>query len=211
LIRHPFVEVSVRRVFWLIGLTVVSGAAAQAQATPAKAAAAPAPEAEQIAAAVLPLPAEFRATARVMGYRAGNPRLVTIRQGAGPFVCLATDPAVERFHVACYHSSLEPFMERGRSLRASGTTGEKVDTVRFAEVKSGKLVMPKQPAALYSLSGGTFDAAAGAIPGATPLFVIYIPGATAESTGLSAKPQQGAPWIMFPGTPKAHIMLVPKM
>jgi hypothetical protein len=28
---------------------------------------------------------------------------------------------------------------------------------------------------------------------------------------LTATPTQGAPWIMYPGTPKAHIMLVPKM
>jgi len=38
-----------------------------------------------------------------------------------------------------------------------------------------------------------------------------MPGATTASTGLSAKPAEGTPWIMFPGTPKAHIMLTPKM
>lgn len=176
-------------------------------------AAAPPTEAQQIAAAVLPLPAEFRDAARVMGYRPNEKGLVTLRDGAGPFNCLASDPSMEAFHVACYHESLEPFMARGRALRAQGTTGDQVDTVRFAEVKSGLLAMPTQPAALYSLSGpaGSFDAASGAAPGARPLFVIYIAGATPESTGLSAKPVQGAPWIMFPGTPKAHIMLVPKM
>jgi hypothetical protein len=88
-----------------------------------------------------------------------------------------------------------------------------VDTVRFAEVKSGKIAMPTQPAALYSLTGpaGSYDPATNAVNGARPLFVIYISGATAASTGLSAKPQPGAPWIMLPGTPKAHIMLTPKM
>ncbi len=174
---------------------------------------APPPAAQQIAAAVLPLPVEFRESARVMGYRPNEKGLVTLRNGAGPFNCLASDPAQQQFHVACYHESLEPFMARGRALRAHGTTGDQVDTVRFAEVKSGKLVMPSQPAALYSLSGpaGAFDAATGTAPGARSLFVIYISGATPESTGLSAKPVQGAPWIMYPGTPKAHIMLVPRM
>ena len=47
--------------------------------------------------------------------------------------------------------------------------------------------------------------------GARPLYVVYIPFATAESTGLSATPAPGTPWIMFPGTPKAHIMFVPDM
>lgn len=149
----------------------------------------------------------------MLGYQTGNPRLTTLRATNGAFICLATDPKASRFHVACYHRSLEPFMARGRALRAEGVTGDKVDTVRFAEVKSGKLAMPKEPAALYSLTGpaGSFDPATGSVKGARPLFVIYIPGSTAASTGLSAKPQEGSPWIMFPGTPKAHIMLVPRM
>jgi hypothetical protein len=176
---------------------------------------APLTPAQQIASAVLPLPTEYRDSATVLGYRSDSPKLVTLRQGTGggSFTCLASDPSAARFHVACYHHSLEPFMARGRALRAQGITGEKVDTVRFAEVKAGKIAMPAQPAALYSLTGpvGSYDPATNAITGARPLVVIYIPGATAASTGLSAKPQEGAPWIMFPGTPKAHIMLVPRM
>ena len=168
------------------------------------------PAAQQIAAAVLPLPAEFRASATVLGYGADG-TLGTLRAGSGPFNCLASDPKVARFHVACYHKSLEPFMARGRELRAQGITGERVDTVRFAEVKSGALKMPAQPAALYSLTGGTFDAATGTAQGARPLYVIYIAGATAESTGIPARPAEGTPWVMFPGTPKAHIMFVPRM
>ena len=170
-------------------------------------------EAQQIAAAVLPLPAEFRESATVLGRRGGAPELVRLREGRGPFVCLANDPSANRFHVACYHKSLEPFMARGRELRAQGVAENQVDTVRFAEVESGALKMPAQPALLYSLSGpaGAFDPATGTAPGARALFVVYMPGATAESTGLSARPQQGTPWIMYPGTPKAHIMFVPSM
>ena len=180
-----------------------------ASAAPSRAQPATLSPADQIAAAVLPLPAEFRAAATVLGYGA-NGRLSTLREGTGPFVCLAPDPKVTRFHVACYHQALEPFMARGRELRASGVTSERVDTVRFAEVKSGKLKMPDR-GALYTLTGGHFDAATGTAPGANPLYVIYIPYATAQSTGISERPAQGVPWIMFPGTPKAHIMLVPRM
>ena len=183
------------------------------QASPVASSLAPLPEAQQIAAAVLPLPAEYRDGARVLGYRSGSARLVTLREGTGPFTCLASDPAAPRFHVACYHQSLEPFMARGRSLRAEGVKGERVDTVRFAEVKSGKLAMPKHPALLYSLTGPKdgYDPATNTAKGARQLVVIYIPGATAASTGLSAKPAEGTPWIMFPGTPKAHVMFVPRM
>lgn len=170
-------------------------------------------EAQQIASAVLPLPAEFRADARVLGYRDGGRSLVSLREGSGAFVCLASDPAAERFHVACYHRSLEPFMARGRSLRAGGVKGDQVDSARFREIRTGRLAMPKQPAALYSLTGpvGSYDTTTNAVTGARALNVIYIAGATSASTGLSVAPAQGTPWLMFPGTPKAHIMLVPRM
>ena len=185
--------------------------AVRAQAAPAAAVVAP-PAAEQIAAAVLALPAEFRADAKVLGYSGSAHQLVTLREGKGPFTCLADDPAQKEFHVACYHQSMEPFMARGRALRASGVKGDAVDSARFAEVRAGKLAMPNHPAAMYQLFGGpdAFDAKSGTAK-AKSLYVVYMPGATTASTGLSAKPAEGTPWIMFPGTPKAHIMLQPKM
>jgi hypothetical protein len=172
----------------------------------------PAP-AQQIAAAVLALPQEFRGDARVLGYQAGRRELVALREGKGPFTCLASDPAAQQFHVACYHQSLEPFMARGRALRASGVTGDRVDTLRFAEVRARKLAMPTHAAALYSLFGAAdaYDAATNTVRDARTLYVIYMPGATAASTGLSTRPSPGTPWLMFPGTPKAHIMFQPRM
>ncbi len=166
----------------------------------------------QITAAVLPAPEEFRATATVMGYD-GNGKLVTLRNGKGPLICLAPDPAVAQFHVACYHRSLEPFMARGRSLRLAGVKGPAVDSARYGEVRRGKLRMPAMPAVLYTLTGppGSFDAARGTATGARPLFVIYVPNATGASLGISEKPAENVPWIMSAGTPRAHIMFVPKM
>lgn len=174
----------------LASLLTVTAAAAQT---------APKPAADQIAAAVQPLPEEFRATATVLGYEAGKAGLTQLRAGTGAFICLADDPADERVHVACYHSSLEAFMARGRELRASGITGPRVDSARFAEINSGRLAMPKQPATLYSMTGER------------RLYVVYIPFATSESTGLPKSPSGNMPWIMFPGTPKAHIMFTPTM
>jgi hypothetical protein len=171
------------------------------------------PAAQQIAASVLALPPEFRADARVLGYAAGKQGLVPLREGKGPFTCLASDPAAKGFHVACYHQSLEPFMARGRALRASGVKGDQVDTVRFAEVRAKKLAVPAHPASLYQLFGppDAFDAATGTAPKAQALYIVYMPNATVASTGLSATPADGKMWLMFPGTPKAHIMFEPKM
>ena len=169
-----------------------------------------APAEEQIAAAILPLPADSRATATVLGYGADG-KLTTLRKGTGSMICLARDPKQAQFHVACYHEAMEPFMARGRELRESGVTGTQVDSVRFREAKAGSLKVPNHPASLYSLTGGSFDPATKTTTGSRWLYVVYIPYATAASTGLSDKPQENAPWIMFAGTPKAHIMFVPKM
>ena len=193
--------------------TTPAPVSAPAPATQAATAArAPLDVAQQIASAVLPLPAEMRAGATVLGYGPDG-KLGTLRAGTGSMTCLASDPKLERFHVACYHRSLEPFMARGRELRAQGIVGDRVDSVRYAEAKAGKLALPKEPAVLYSLTGApdAYDAASGTAPAARHLYVVYIPYATAESTGLSAQPAQGQPWIMFPGTPKAHIMFTPRM
>jgi len=56
-----------------------------------------------------------------------------------------------------------------------------------------------------------FDPATNTVKDASLLAVVYIPGATPESTGLSARPRADGPWLMFPGTPKAHIMMVGRM
>ena len=166
------------------------------------------PAAEQIAAAVLPAPQDMRDSATVWGY-APDGKFVKLREGRGSMVCLASNPTSPRFHVACYHRSLEPFMARGRELRSQGRR-EDVDSIRFAEIAAKKLPMPNT-GTLYSLTGGRFDAATGTAPGARWLYVIYVPYATTESMGLSSKPQQGIPWLMFPGTAKAHIMFTPDM
>lgn len=165
----------------------------------------------QIASAIAPLPEEFRDSATVLGYESGKTGLVTLRKGSGAYICLADDPTDERFHVACYHKSLEPFMARGRALRARKVTN--VDSARFAEIKAKKLFMPTHPAALYSLTGKpeNLDASTGAVTSARPLYVVYMPFATSESTGLPKKAEKDQPWIMFPGTAKAHIMFVPTM
>ena len=177
----------------------------------AQAPAAPAPARLQIISAAAPLPADFRETATVLGYETGKKGLIELRKGTGPFTCLADDPSDGRFHVACYHKSLEAFMARGRELRANGVTA--VDSVRNAEIAAKKLAMPNGPAALYSLTGTpeTFNAATGEVTGARALFVMYVPFATAESTGLATRPAGSSPWIMNAGTPKAHIMFTPTM
>lgn len=169
------------------------------------------PAAQQIAAAVLPLTPDMREGATVMGYKEAG-KLVVLREGKNGMNCLALYVMRPDFHVACYHNSLEPFMLRGRELRASGVKGPAVDSTRFAEIRSGKLKFPAQ-GSLHTLTTKkeNYDAATGKVKEAGLLTVLYIPNATAESIGITAVPQENGPWIMFPGTLKAHVMMSGKM
>jgi hypothetical protein len=165
-------------------------------------------EARQIAEAVSPLPEALRAGAEVRLFK--NGQLVTAREGSNGLICLGDDPDRERWHVACYHESLEPFMARSRELRAQGITQRAaLDEARSAEIASGKLELPDGPAALYSLTGeeGSFDPATGAADAASGLHVIYVPYATEASTGISTVPSRERPWLMSAGKPWAHIMI----
>jgi hypothetical protein len=173
------------------------------------AAAADVPSAQvQIAGAVLAAPAELRDGAAVLGYDAQGGR-VRIREGKNELICLASDPTQTAFNVACYHKDLEPFMARGRELLAQEVTGAKRNQIRFKEVEDGKLPMPKEPRTLYVLTGTSFDSATGKVQDPYLRWVIYVPFATPESTGLSTKASESAPWLMSPGTAGAHIMINP--
>ena len=195
---------SVRSHLLLVAFVAIPCAVAGAQTVP--------PVDQQIAAAVIALPKDMRDGAGVLGYKTAG-KLELLRPGKNGMLCLADDPAEKQFHVSCYHDSMDAFMARGRALRAAGTTGAQVDTVRFAEVKAGKLKMPTAPASLYQLFADVndFNVATASVSKPRSLFVVYIPFATELSTGLSAKSSEKGPWLMFPGTPKAHIMFTTSM
>jgi len=166
----------------------------------------------QIAAAVTAAPGDLREAASVYGYDQDG-GLVLLRQGAGELICLADDPGDDRFHTACYHRLLEPYMARGRQLKAEGVTGPDSFTIRHAEIDGGSLDFPLQPTMVYSLGGGSemHDPATGAVEEGQGrrVHAVYVAYATEASTGLSTTPPQtGAPWIMRPGTPSSHIMVV---
>ncbi|MBX2874648.1 MAG: hypothetical protein KTR30_21175 [Saprospiraceae bacterium] len=167
--------------------------------------------AEQIGAAIMAIPEDLRDGAKVLGYDQKG-ELVTLREGTNNMICLADDPNKAGFNVACYHVDLEAFMARGRALKKEGKNANEVFDIREAEAKAGVLKMPENPSTLHILSGteGKYDLATNTVTGANYRSVVYIAFATAESTGLPLQPQvPGGPWIMDPGTHRAHIMITP--
>ncbi len=170
------------------------------------------PSAEvQIKTAVLAAPEEKRAGAMVYGYNAKG-EFVVLRNGTNELICIADNPNQNGFSVSCYHKDLEPFMARGRELKTAGKSFQEIFDIREAEVKSGKLMMPKQASNLqvYSAPAEAYNASTGEVTKGKFRYVVYIPWATAASTGLPTKPEApGMPWIMDPGTHRAHIMIDP--
>lgn len=164
----------------------------------------------QIAGAIAAAPEDRREGAAVLGYDAAGD-LVELRSGGNELICLADKPGDDSFRVACYHESLEPYMQRGRELRAQGLGGAENLEQRHKEADEGRLEMPTVPASVYNLGGGLdiFDLETGAVTGGFYVWSVYIPYADEATTGLPTTPQApGAPWIMRPGTASAHIMVV---
>ncbi len=166
---------------------------------------------QQIAAAVLSAPEETRAGAKVYGYD-NDGKFITLREGTNEMICIADNQNKDGFKAVSYHKDLEPFMAEGRTLKAAGKSGQALKEAREASVKSGKVKMPEKSATLHILQGnkGWFDIENNKIVNANYRYVVYIPFATQKSTGLSLKPNApGHPWLMFPGTAGAHIMITP--
>lgn len=103
-------------------------------------------------------------------------------------------------------------MSRGRELRSQGKDVMEIREIRGNEVAKGILDMPKEPSMMYVYYGADedYDVTTGELSNGKFRYVIYIPYATTESTGLPDKPHaKGMPWLMDPGTHRAHIMVGP--
>lgn len=161
----------------------------------------------QIKTAVLAAPKAQQDAATVLGYDAGG-AVVTLRAGTNHLICLADDPKQDGFSVACYHKDLDPFMARGRELAAQGKKAVEITKIREDEVKAGKFKMPDR--GVLNVTTGKRDAATGEVTDLYTRYVVYIPYATPETTGIPLAPATpGGPWIMDAGTHRAHIMINP--
>ncbi len=167
----------------------------------------PLPNDQQVASALQAAPKELSEGAGVLGWTADG-KVVELRKASNELICLADDPHDENFSVACYHKDLEPFMARGRELAEQGVKGKERHEVRWKDVDEGRVKMVREPRMLYVMTGKGFDAAKGEVIDSYLRWVVYVPYATPETTGLTAT-SGPAPWLMYPGTAGAHIMISP--
>ncbi|ADV47612.1 hypothetical protein I2486_01010 [Cellulophaga sp. E16_2] len=163
-----------------------------------------------LATALMAAPEESRAACKVIGYNMAG-EFVTMREGSNQYIVLADNPNQDGFNAACYHKDLEPFMARGRALRAEGKTGQEVFAIREAEMKSGQLkITPGLSLHILFGSKTVYDPETSKVEDAQLRYVVYMPWATSESIGLPEIPMApNHPWIMNSGTHRAHIMISP--
>ena len=185
--------------FYSILIALLTLSAVEAQEIP--------PAEWQIKTALMAVPVDYREGAKVYGYDADG-TLVTLREGTNAYIALADNPENKNFSTAAYHKDLEPFMARGRELRAEGKAADEIFKIREQEVRDGKLPMPdKSTLCVFS---GSVNAETGEIDNPYVRYVFYVPFATGASTGLPTTPTPpGHAWLMDPGTHRAHIMITP--
>jgi hypothetical protein len=163
-----------------------------------------------IATALLAAPEESRANCKVIGYNIKG-EFVTFREGSNEFIVLVDNSKQNGFNAACYHKDLEPFMARGRALKATGKNSKEIFDIRETEMKSGKLTIPTGSTLhIYYGAKTRYNQETSEVEGARLRYVVYMPWATSASTGLPKRPSApNHPWIMNPGTHRAHIMISP--
>jgi hypothetical protein len=102
-------------------------------------------------------------------------------------------------------------MVRGRALKAAGKNSKEIFDIRETEMKAGKLTIPKGSTLhIYYGAKTRYNPETSEVEDARLRYVVYMPWATSTSTGLPKRPSApNHPWIMNPGTHRAHIMISP--
>jgi len=156
---------------------------------------------QQIHESLRALPESLRDGATVVGYNEAAER-VTLKKGSNGMTCWADDPRPNPntdapYYVVCFPESLKPLFRRIRELK-DGKVSDR-GKILNAEIESGKISMPDL-AVRYTLRGEAYVEA-------LPLTVIHVPNRKAEGTGFSTEIDHFRPWLMWAGTPMAHIMV----
>jgi hypothetical protein len=186
-------------------MRVLLGLVALALSVPLGAAAPPPPDPsnDAIAQALLPLPDSLKAGATVVTYDKATGERQVLRQGTNAIEC---QPKAADGFTRCYHKALAPRRDLEARLHAQGKSDKEIQDAVAAAQKAGTLKPPPYGTMMYRYTTDTDRIKV--------LWVMLVPNATAESTGLTTESQresalkgQGSPWLMNAGTPGAHVMI----
>lgn len=160
--------------------------------------------ANEIAQAVLPLPEDLRAGAAVYKYHPATGERVVLRKGTNAVECMPRNP--EDGFTWCYNTVTSPRRDLSAKLRAQKKSEKEIQEALAAATQAGTI----RPTPFGTMSYRLY----GKKDRIQLLWVLSVPGATAESIGVSdadhreeAINGRGVPWLMLAGTPGAHIMI----
>ena len=171
--------------------------------------------AAQIAAALLPLPESMRAGATVVSRGEGG-KISVLREGSNDIVCTSDHTRDQIFYVNCFHKLIVALRNRSAEvaaeLRRAGKTADQkvVFDLIDQEIKAGKLKLPDHPVMGFQMRGplSGYNPATNTVSSEIKTWqMVEIPYATAASLSLPEESKPGIPWVMFPGTWDAHIMI----
>jgi len=159
--------------------------------------------ADEITQATLPLPEDLRAGATVYRYDSKTGERIVLRKGTNFVEC---QPRGADGFTWCYNVVGAPRRDFTAKLRAQGKSDKEIEEAVAAATKDGTL----KPTPFGTMSYRRY----GKKDRIQLLWVLSVPGATPETIGVSdgsgrdeAINGDGRPWLMLPGTPRAHIMI----
>jgi DNA-binding transcriptional MerR regulator len=160
--------------------------------------------AEKIEQAVTPLPDDLKAGATVYEYDYDNGGArVVLRQGTNQVECKPRD---ERGFTLCFPISTSARRDYSAALMAEGLEGDELQAAVQAAEDDGTIEPNPPGSILYRLYEKDDRIQL--------LWVVLLPGMTAEDLGMSLESQRdpslagyGRPWMMREGTASAHLMI----
>lgn len=152
------------------------------------------------ALALLPLPASLRAEATVVS---GDGEV--LRQGRNGLTCRTDSPADYRLSLACYPSTIQPYMRRSAELAAEGLRGQELRSRLSEEIKTGRLYLPS--GSMVRWISGPIDSTTGRADSVRVWSELLMPYASAAELGIPTTDSGEDPWLMSNGTVGAHIMI----
>lgn len=166
-----------------------SARAAHAQETPAD-------PTDKIAGAVSAAPAAISADATVMDWPSEpGGDMIELRKGSNSWVCFPDSPGSPRNDPMCLDPS---FLAWAEALTAR--TEPAIASVGFGYMlQGGSTASNTDPFAETPPAGGTWLE--------EPPHVMMVVPDPAALEGLPTDPDNGGPWVMWQGTPYAHVMM----
>jgi len=157
----------------------------------------------EVTQATLPLPEDMRAGATVYKYDAKTGERITLRKGTNNLEC--TPKGSDGF-TWCYNAVTGPRRDFSAKLHAQGKSDKEIQEAVAEATKAGTLKPTPFGTMSYRLYGKKDRIQL--------LWVLSVPGATAESIGVSDDSRRdesiagdGRPWLMLAGQPGANIMI----